>query len=103
LYLSGVPVFYFSSSEHNAQPSNERRRDDCDYGSEGFKGITKMKTKVVLHILKKGYNVFWSDADIVSFSDQTNILLNLIAESSYTRFFVQSNEPDLGEPANGIR
>jgi hypothetical protein len=62
LYLRGVPVFYFSISEHNSQSSNHMRRDDCDYGSTCFKGITKMKTQVVLHILKKGYHVFWSDA-----------------------------------------
>ena len=38
------------------------------YGSQGFKKVTKLKSQVVLQILKAGYDVVWSVTSLVSSS-----------------------------------
>lgn len=70
---------------------------DASYGTDAFKQLTKMKSRVVVRILKEGYNVVWSDADIVYFK---NPLLNMWSYGA--DLSIQTNAPD-NEPMNGRR
>jgi hypothetical protein len=109
LFLRGVPVFYedvkAAMATMNAKMPKHVKLDldDCGYGSACFRKITKMKSRIVLKILKQGYNVLWSDADIVWFKDQTKTLLDRIEASPKPKFYIQSNEPDMNKDSNGIR
>lgn len=42
---------------------------DLEYGSSGFKSVTKLKSQVVLQVLKLGYDATWTDTDIVWFKN----------------------------------
>ncbi len=48
----GLPIFYYESDL-----SLSGR--DMQYGSNGFKKVTKLKSQVVLEVLKMGYDVTW--------------------------------------------
>ncbi|VFQ87692.1 unnamed protein product [Cuscuta campestris] len=61
--LQGLPVFKYSSTETKIS------YDDCHFGTECFKRVTKMKSRMVLKILKMGYNVLMSDVDIYWFKN----------------------------------
>ncbi|RAL53309.1 hypothetical protein DM860_006981 [Cuscuta australis] len=61
--LQGLPVFKYSSTE------TKIGYDDCHFGTECFKRVTKMKSRMVLKILKMGYNVLMSDVDIYWFKN----------------------------------
>lgn len=82
LYLLGMPVFMagktLSSSSKTA----------FDYGQEAYKAVTKLKTAVVVEILKMGRDVVWCDPDIVIFQPFVPILT-----SSPHEFQVQNNNP----------
>jgi hypothetical protein len=103
LYLRGVPVFYDDAAAEMQNSQVLSKPDDCRYGSACFRKLTKLKSRTVLKILKLGYNVLWSDADIVWFADHTNQLLDMAHKSSKLGLLIQSNEPDIAKPANGIR
>ena len=67
------------------------------YGSDDFKALTKMKSRVVLRLLKKGVNVIWTDCDIVYFRNPLQDLWSYGVDIA-----IQSNAPD-DEPLNGRR
>lgn len=67
-----------------------------EYGSVQFKRLTKMKTRVVARILRMGYDVVWSDTDIMFFR---NPLPELLASTG--DLVVQSNAPD-SEATNAL-
>eukprot|EP00475_Leptophrys_vorax_P030472 TRINITY_DN4569_c0_g1_i1.p1 TRINITY_DN4569_c0_g1~~TRINITY_DN4569_c0_g1_i1.p1 ORF type:complete len:799 (-),score=165.49 TRINITY_DN4569_c0_g1_i1:33-2150(-) len=110
LYLRGVPVFYEDVQEAlmkspGIMPEFQDIGDwtDCAYGTTCFRKITKMKSRIVLKILEAGYNVLWSDADIVWFKDHTAKLLERVEASATPKLVIQSNEPDMDLDSNGIR
>jgi len=70
---------------------------DATYGSDSFKQLTKMKSRVVLRLLKLGVNVVWTDCDIVWFK---NPLEHMKAHKA--DLIIQTNAPD-DEPMNGRR
>lgn len=41
--------------------------DNCHFGTECFQRVTKVKSRMVLKILKLGYNVLLSDVDVYWF------------------------------------
>lgn len=41
--------------------------DNCHFGSDCFLNVTKVKSRLVLQILKLGYNVLLSDVDVYWF------------------------------------
>mmetsp|Transcript_2127 Transcript_2127/g.7945 ORF Transcript_2127/g.7945 Transcript_2127/m.7945 type:complete len:347 (-) Transcript_2127:257-1297(-) len=43
--------------------------DSILYGTQAYKSITKLKSVAVLHILKAGYNVIFTDVDVVWFKN----------------------------------
>lgn len=70
---------------------------DATYGSDSFKQLTKMKSRVVVRMLKEGYNVMWSDSDIIYFKNP------IVDMWSYNvDLVIQTNAPD-NEPMNGRR
>lgn len=48
--------------------------DDCHFGTECFQRVTKVKSRLVLQILKLGYNVLLSDVDVYWFQDPRPLL-----------------------------
>lgn len=82
----GLPVFFYQAHYEG----------EMGYGSDGFKTVTKMKSRVVLQILQMGYDVTWADTDIVLFEDPFPHLNALKSD-----FVVQSNAPAEETDANG--
>ncbi|KAF2307044.1 hypothetical protein GH714_024496 [Hevea brasiliensis] len=66
--LQGLPVFYDPSAPKNIS------FDDCHFGTTCFQRVTKVKSKMVLRILKLGYNVLLSDVDVYWFANPLPIL-----------------------------
>lgn len=56
-FRMGLPIFYY---ETETEALNNR---DMAYGSQGFKTVTKLKSRVVLSILKMGYDATWTGTD----------------------------------------
>ncbi|KAJ4787801.1 Nucleotide-diphospho-sugar transferase family protein [Rhynchospora pubera] len=61
--LQGLPVFMDTKSPKNIS------FDDCHFGTECFQRVTKVKSRMVLKILKLGYNVLLSDIDVYWFQN----------------------------------
>lgn len=60
--------------------------DDCHFGTECFQRVTKVKSRIVLQILKLGYNVLLSDVDVYWFENPLPFLYSfgsatLVAQS----------------------
>ncbi|KAA8495134.1 Beta-arabinofuranosyltransferase RAY1 [Porphyridium purpureum] len=70
---------------------------DATYGSDSFKQLTKMKSRVVLRLLKLGVNVVWTDCDIIWFKNPLEHM-----KSHQADLIIQTNAPD-DEPMNGKR
>ncbi|TXG56237.1 hypothetical protein EZV62_017550 [Acer yangbiense] len=64
----GLPVFSDPST-----PSNTSF-DDCDFGTKYFQRVSKVKSRMVLQILKLGYNVLLSDVDVYWFKNPLPLL-----------------------------
>lgn len=43
--------------------------NDCHFGTKCFQRVTKVKSRMVLEILKLGYNVLLSDVDVYWFKN----------------------------------
>lgn len=83
----GLPTYFENSilkgvDEHSLN-------SEASYGSVLFKKVTKMKTRVVVRILKLGYNVVWTDCDIIWYRNPLEYLWGLGADLA-----IQSNAPD---------
>lgn len=70
---------------------------DASYGSDSFKQLTKMKSRVVVRLLKEGYNVVWTDSDIIYFRNPLQDMWSYNVD-----LVIQTNAPD-NEPMNGRR
>lgn len=95
-YTRSLPTYYEDHATAR-QDEHEGRDSDAAYGSASFKKITKEKSRVVLRLLKLGYNVVWSDCDIFWFRNPLPDLWSHSADLA-----IQSNAPD-DEVANGQR
>ncbi|KAA8529630.1 hypothetical protein F0562_034270 [Nyssa sinensis] len=78
--LQGLPVFKDSFAPTNIS------FNDCHFGTKCFQRVTKVKSRVVLQILKLGYNVLLSDIDIYWFKNPLPLLYSfgpavLVAQS----------------------
>eukprot|EP00043_Microstomoeca_roanoka_P014979 m.149237 g.149237 ORF g.149237 m.149237 type:complete len:754 (-) comp16155_c1_seq1:177-2438(-) len=91
-FRMGLPIFYYQSDDLAGLSSR-----DLEYGSDAFKKVTKLKSQVVLQILQMGYDVTWTDTDIVWFQNPIPKLAAMASD-----FAVQSNAPWPAEKvANG--
>ncbi|CAI5489692.1 unnamed protein product [Closterium sp. Naga37s-1] len=88
--LHGLPVFRADTGPAGRDPS-------CTYGTKCFQRITKVKSRAVLQVLKRGIHVLWSDVDIVWFRDPLPELL----EFGSGVLPVQSDAGYDKEPPNG--
>ncbi|KAJ6771192.1 BETA-ARABINOFURANOSYLTRANSFERASE RAY1 [Salix koriyanagi] len=78
--LQGLPVFHDPSAPRNIS------FDDCHFGTTCFQRVTKVKSRMVLTILKLGYNVLLSDVDVYWFGNPLPLLYSfrpgvLVAQS----------------------
>ncbi|KAJ0972437.1 hypothetical protein J5N97_020396 [Dioscorea zingiberensis] len=76
----GLPVF-----KDPLAPSNISF-NDCHFGTKCFQKVTKVKSRIVLQILRMGYNVLLSDVDVYWFENPLPILYSfgsatLVAQS----------------------
>eukprot|EP00271_Cylindrocystis_brebissonii_P015889 TRINITY_DN3894_c0_g1_i1.p1 TRINITY_DN3894_c0_g1~~TRINITY_DN3894_c0_g1_i1.p1 ORF type:complete len:761 (-),score=55.48 TRINITY_DN3894_c0_g1_i1:693-2975(-) len=94
-FTQGLAVFLAVPPSPRVSPPGIECSHDA---SLCFAQLTRVKTRVVLRILEAGYNVLWSDPDVVWFA---NPLPHLASFPSDT-VLVQSNEPDMSLPANGV-
>ena len=74
--------------------------NDCHFGTNCFQRVTKVKSRVVLQILKLGYNVLLSDVDVYWFKNPLPFLSSfgpavLVAQSDeYNETGVNSTKPE---------
>ena len=71
-----------------------------DYGSKGFRALTKLKSQQVLRILQLGYDVVWSDVDIFW---KINPIPGMLEEMADMDIGIQSNAPPEERNDNGRR
>ncbi|KAK4376921.1 hypothetical protein RND71_003217 [Anisodus tanguticus] len=88
--LQGLPSFKYTNLE------TEISFDNCHFGTECFQKVTKVKSRMVLQILKLGYNVLMSDVDIYWFKNP----LPLLSSFGPAVLVAQSDEYKLTGPIN---
>lgn len=93
-FLNSLPIFYDERLPH---AEDELNLTKVEYGSDAFRIVTKLKTRVVYHVIRAGYNVIWCDVDIILFS---NPIVDLWSRPG--DLVMQSNAPD-GVPMNRRR
>lgn len=103
-FTRGLPVYYentiFASAGGGEGGNGEMNQSilaHATYGTDAFKLLTKMKSRVVVRLLRRGVNVLWTDCDIIYFR---NPLSDLWAYN--VDLAIQSNAPD-DEPLNARR
>ncbi len=64
----------FTSSSSSPSNNNNSSETLLLWGGSAYKNMTRAKSRNVLEILKRGYNVFLIDVDIVLFKDPTAML-----------------------------
>ncbi|RLM92028.1 beta-arabinofuranosyltransferase RAY1 [Panicum miliaceum] len=90
LHKVGLPVFRDPLSPKNVS------FDDCHFGTKCFQQVTKVKSRIVLEILKLGYNVLLSDVDVYWFDNPMPFLYSL----GPATFGAQSDEYNETGPIN---
>jgi len=80
-FRMGLPIFF-------NQQAPTAGLADFEYGSQSFRRLTKLKSQMVLRILKLGYNVIWTDSDIVWYQNPIPLLHAMESD-----LVVQSNAP----------
>uniref|UniRef100_A0ACD5T8L6 Uncharacterized protein n=1 Tax=Avena sativa TaxID=4498 RepID=A0ACD5T8L6_AVESA len=88
--LQGLPVFRDPMSPKNVS------FDGCHFGTQCFKRVTKVKSRIVLEILRMGYNVLLSDVDVYWFRNPVQFLHSL----GPATFAAQSDEYNETGPTN---
>ncbi|KAL4573928.1 hypothetical protein LXL04_020749 [Taraxacum kok-saghyz] len=88
--LQGLPVFRDKLAPRNIS------YDDCHFGTSCFQRVTKVKSRVVLEILKLGYNLLMSDVDVYWFKNP----LPLVTTFGPGVFLAQSDEYKITGPIN---
>ena len=96
-FLHGLPVFLLEAPNSAQKEPNAA----CHYGTRCFRAATKVKSRATLQVLELGYNVLYSDTDIVWFGNALARVQQLASSTGH--LFVQSNEPNATFPANGKR
>lgn len=92
--VRGVPVFF----EHTLVQGQGRNISHAlEYGLPSFKVLTKLKSRVVLSLLRLGYDTIWSDSDVLWFKNPLHDMQNYEAD-----LVIQTNAAD-GEPMNSKR
>ncbi|XP_031479430.1 beta-arabinofuranosyltransferase RAY1 isoform X1 [Nymphaea colorata] len=67
-FLQGLPVFKAALSHLDIS------FDNCHFGTKCFQRVTKVKSRIVLKILRMGYNVLMSDVDVYWFKNPLSYL-----------------------------
>lgn len=93
-FTRGLPTYFENTI---FQGLNSSIISDASYGSDSFKQLTKMKSRVVVRLLKHGVNVIWTDCDIIWFKNPIENMWSYNVD-----LVIQTNAPD-NEPMNGRR
>ncbi|KAI5077958.1 hypothetical protein GOP47_0007782 [Adiantum capillus-veneris] len=89
--LQGLPVFMIG-------PGMDLGFNDCHFGTECFKKVTKMKSRMVLDVLRLGYRVLFSDVDVYWFRNPMEYLMSfgprtIVAQSDQWNATEAPNKP----------
>ena len=84
--LQGLPIFLVSSAKTVPLSAS-----GGDFGSDGFRKLTKLKSRAVLEVLRAGYSVVWSDVDIMWFVHPFDALSGFL--NKHDGLAIQSNAP----------
>ncbi|XP_039034794.1 beta-arabinofuranosyltransferase RAY1-like [Hibiscus syriacus] len=88
--MQGLPVFNDPSAPSNIS------FNDCHFGTKCFQRVTKVKSRLVLKILKLGYNVLLSDVDVYWFRNP----LPMLSSFGPATLAAQSDEYNQTGPIN---
>ncbi|KAK8615872.1 hypothetical protein V6N13_017445 [Hibiscus sabdariffa] len=88
--MQGLPVFNDPSAPSNIS------FNDCHFGTKCFQRVTKVKSRLVLTILKLGYNVLLSDVDVYWFRNP----LPMLSSFGPATLVAQSDEYNQTGPIN---
>ncbi|KAL6569129.1 hypothetical protein OROHE_003410 [Orobanche hederae] len=89
--LQGLPVIKCAHP-----PPTNISFDNCHFGTECFQKVTKVKSRMVLQILKLGFNVLLSDVDVYWFKNP----LTYLSSFGPAVLVAQSDEYNLTGPIN---
>ena len=85
-----LPCFYPSTESEKVMktsPSVPLERANSApvhaWNSDGFKHITKLKSRQVLRLLERGYNVLWTDVDVFWKADPRPDLLRFLVKNDH--------------------
>ncbi|MCO5591379.1 hypothetical protein L7F22_045362 [Adiantum nelumboides] len=89
--LQGLPVFM-------SGPGMDLSFNDCHFGTECFKKVTKVKSRMVLNVLRLGYRVLFSDVDVYWFKNPIKYLMSfgprtIVAQSDQWNVTEAPNKP----------
>lgn len=93
-FTRGLPTYMENTI---LQGLNSSLISDASYGTDAFKQLTKMKSRVVVRLMKHGLNVVWTDCDIIWFKNPLPDMWGYGKD-----LVIQTNAPD-NEPMNGRR
>lgn len=79
-------------------PGMDLSFNDCHFGTSCFKKVTKMKSRMVLQVLKLGYRVLFSDVDVYWFKNPVEYLISfgprtIVAQSDQWNVTEALNKP----------
>ena len=80
---------------------DEKQAYSEQYGTDGFKAVTKLKSRQVLRLLERGHDVMWTDVDVFWTRDPLPHLLTEMGGDA--NLAVQSNAPPEEAARNGRR
>ena len=97
-FLQGLPVFKVARKAKPTSNNNDAgsNNNSCNPRSTCLQELLIMKLQAVLQILHKGYNVLWSDLDVVWFKNPLPYLQSFGPDM----FPVQVDEPNMNRPSN---
>jgi hypothetical protein len=98
-----LPIFLADTGSYNNDDTNKKNAAAAttttttttaasanEFGSQGFRTVTKLKSATVLQVLELGYSVVWSDLDIAWFDDPLTTLQGYLDKGELA---IQSNAP----------
>lgn len=85
--------------------SEEGKKQPHLFGTHAFSGITLSKLDIVRNVLEAGYDVLFTDVDVVWCRDLPSLFAGLVATYPQYDMFIQSNQKDpdvLGQVNTGF-
>jgi hypothetical protein len=89
----GLSVFRFDSNHISSAPATSA----LTFGTSEYKDMTKIKTRVVLAVLRLGFDVTWTDTDIAYFKNPLPYLNAMESD-----FVIQTDAKETSSPNSNL-